>query len=116
MTCFEKLIQNMYKKLEEKRREEIDHVIIKKSLERRDIAIFLISKKSVKNKKRYQECEYAFSLNKLMYVVIKNNVRWRKYKKFPWRKIYYYTDACELPCIMKEIISDANLVYRAGGP
>jgi hypothetical protein len=81
----------------------------------KDAAVFFFSKKSAKNKKRFKECEFAFSLNKLMYAVVKEGTRWKKYKKLPWRKVYFYADKNELACIMRAIMVDINLVRAAGG-
>lgn len=68
--------------------------------------IALITNNFIEEKGRYAECEIAEQLNKPMYAIIKKNVKWEKFKKFPWRKIYFCEELDHVHS--DEIIKDLN--------
>lgn len=101
----------MYRKLEQKQIRQMRHEWIKQGIKTKNIAIFFITKKFIKEKERYEEAMLAESLSKVMYAVIKKGVRWERFKKFPWRNVYYFSTKEELQKIMHEIIIDINLIH-----
>ena len=115
MSCFENIMLNLSQKLETKRNQVFKHEFIKQNIKAKDMTIFFITKKFVKQRERYEEAKLADSLNKVMYAVVKDGTRWRKFKKFSWRKIYYFSECKELNQIMRQIIIDISLIRAVGG-
>jgi len=84
----------------------------KQTIKRGKLLIALINPKFVEDKRNYEICRYAASQNKLMYAIIKQDTDYKKFKTFPWRKIYYYTNINDLSDILRKIKKDKNF-YEA---
>lgn len=115
MTCFERIILNKQQRLEEQRKRQMKHEWIKQSISSKKALICFITKKFMKQAERREECDLAESLNTIMYAAVKKGTRWRKFKKYPWRKIYYYGCKEDITAIMSDIFKDISFYRRTGG-
>ena len=115
MSCFEKIILNMQQKLAEEQRERVKHEYILRSIHSQKVLVCFITKKFVKQRGRREECDLAMSLNKLMYAAVKKGTRWNRFKKYPWRQVYFYECKDDIARIMRDVYSDMNFYLKTGG-
>ena len=115
MTCFDRILLNLQQKLVEKQKQQLKHEWIKRNIKSQKVFICFITKRFVRQAKRREECDLAESLNRLMYAAVKRGTWWRKFKKYPWRKVYYFDCKEDLEHIMRDIYADMNFYLKAGG-
>ena len=106
---------NIEQKTDEIIRSHIYNEHVKKSIRDSKIMVCFITESFMRDRRRKEHCDIAMEQNKIMYAVVKRGTRWRKFRKYPWRKIVYYDDESEIYRVMDELIKDANWIKTSGG-
>ena len=71
--------------------------------------IAYITENFIKDDSKEDECRVAELWNKPMYAIIKKDVNWDKYKKYPWRKTYQLPNDIS---ISKDIKQDLDFIKK----
>lgn len=111
MSCWERILHFVL----QAEKDKMKHQYIMNNIEKKDVLLAFITKNFIKEKFRWEETQLAVEKNKIMYAIVKKGTRLKKYKKLPWRKIYYFKNQEELMMIMHKIQEDLRWIVASGG-
>jgi hypothetical protein len=115
MTCFERLLLNRFLRGIDKVNDVHKKEIMAQLIKNKQVVICFITRKFIKDKNRKIQCDVAEENKKIMYAVVRKGTWWHRYKKYPWRQIYYFKEKAEIPKIMVDIYMDLDIMDKSGG-
>ena len=88
--------------------QEFESIMLNRLISLKETFVFVATPASMKNKDRFYHCSIAAKFHKTMYAYVKKGIiariYWRRYRDFPWKRVYIFKTKQDLDFAMHEIM------------